>query len=138
MDHAFDRFKRTPANFRALRDMVGFKQDEFADIVGVDRSTVRRWDSGKEPLTEAAWNTLGAMADEHFGLVGDLMGDIQASCDIPEGTAAVRLPYYRSVNDYHGDADWMSANKAAHAAAERLLELGYEVEFVYPEAQLEA
>ena len=125
MDNAFEQFEKTPANFRALRDMVGFKQDEFADIVGVDRSEVRRWDAGKAPVSSEAWNTLRAMVDEHFALVRALMGDVV--CPVcPEASEAVpiQLPYYRSANDYHGDADWMSANKAAHAAAERLLELG--------------
>lgn len=130
MDSAFDLFEKTPANFRALRDMVGFKQDEFADIVGVDRSEVRRWDAGKAPVSEAAWNTLRAMVEEHFALVRALMGDI--ACKNPtEDSTPIVLPYYRSGADYTGNADWMSANKASHAAAERLLELGYRVNFVY-------
>lgn len=131
MSSAFDQFAKTPANFRALRDMVGFKQDEFADIVGVDRSEVRRWDAGKAPVSPDAWNTLRAMVDEHFALVRALMGNIACPETAAEDAQPVQLPYYRSANDYHGDADWMSANKAAHAAAERLLELGYPVEFVY-------
>lgn len=131
MDHAFDQFEKTPANFRALRDMVGFKQDEFADIVGVDRSEVRRWDAGKAPVSAKAWDILRAMVEEHFALVHGLMGDIRGPEGPGEDAAPVALPYYRSANDYHGDADWMSANKAAHAAAERLLELGHRVNFVY-------
>ena len=135
MDYSFDRFDKTPANFRALRDMVGFKQDEFADIVGVDRSAVRRWDSGKEAILTRAWTTLQAMVDEHFALVADLMGDAAdaGATEFAEGERpTVELPYYRSADSYRGSADWMSANKAAHAAAERLLQLGYRVSFVYP------
>lgn len=135
MEYTFDRFDKTPANFRALRDLVGFKQDEFADIVGVDRSAVRRWDAGKEPILPRAWNTLQAMVDEHMALVSNLMGDAAGAFapEGPEGEApTVELAYYRSADSYRGSADWMSANKAAHAAAERLIELGYRVSFVYP------
>ena len=73
MEYAFDSFEHTPANFRALRDMVGFKQDEFADIVGADRSEVRRWDSGKAPIPEVAWRALQGLVDDHFAAVHDVV-----------------------------------------------------------------
>lgn len=132
MEYTFDRFDKTPANFRALRDMVGFKQDEFADIVGVDRSEVRRWDSGKAPIPPRAWSTLQAMVDEHMALTASLMGEAAGTFAPEEEPPTVELAYYRSADSYRGDTDWMSANKAAHAAAERLIELGYRVSFAYP------
>lgn len=130
MDNALDRFDRTPANFRVLRDMIGFKQDEFADIVGVDRSAVRRWDSGKEAIPDSAWRALEGLVDDHFALVEDL---VSRSGMLTSPDEPVKIPYYRSYNDFTGEGDWQSADTAARAAAERLLELGYRVEFVYPQ-----
>ena len=125
-----ERFDRTPANFRALRDMVGFKQETFADFAGVDRSVVRRWEAGKEQITEAAWRILENLCRDHFEAVEDCMPHGEDAD--PEKTV-VQLMYYRSADDYKSDMmDWMAADTAARAAAERLLELGYKVEFVYP------
>jgi transcriptional regulator with XRE-family HTH domain len=134
MASVFERFNRTPANFRALRDMVGFKQDEFASIVDVDRSAVRRWDSGKEAVPEVAWRVLEGLVDDHFALVGDLVATAgsEAAPAQERGGEPVRLTYYRSRDDFSGEGDWQSASNAARAAAERLLQLGYTVEFVYP------
>ena len=119
MEYAFDSFEHTPANFRALRDMVGFKQDEFADIVGADRSEVRRWDSGKAPIPEVAWRALQGLVDDHFAAVHDVV-TLAGKVSDPE-SEPVRIAYY-----------WVSADNAARAAAERLIELGYRVEFFYP------
>ena len=130
MEYAFDSFEHTPANFRALRDMVGFKQDEFADIVGADRSEVRRWDSGKAPIPEVAWRALQGLVDDHFAAVRDVV-TLAGKVSDPE-SEPVRITYYRSFNDFTGEGDWVSADNAARAAAERLIELGYRVEFFYP------
>ncbi len=130
MQNVFDTFEHTPANFRALRDMVGFKQDEFADIVGADRSEVRRWDSGKSPVPEVAWRALQGLVEDHFAAVNDIV-TLAGKLSDPENDR-VRIAYYRSFNDYDGQGDWVSADNAARAAAERLLELGFKVEFFYP------
>ncbi len=130
MDNIFESFEHTPANFRALRDMVGFKQDEFADIVGADRSEVRRWDSGKSEIPDVAWRALQGLVEDHFAAVNDVV-TLAGKLDDPE-TEKVRIAYYRSFNDYDGAGDWVSADNAARAAAERLLELGFKVEFFYP------
>ena len=125
-----DQFARTPANFRALRDMVGVKQDEFADIVGVDRSDIRRMDGGKAPISDSAWAALRALLDEHSQWVADLMGGTRKT--EPGGTP-VRLVYYRSFEDYHGSyGTWVEANIVARESAARLMALGYNVEFFYP------
>ena len=130
MAGTFDSFEHTPANFRALRDMVGFKQDEFADIVGADRSEVRRWDSGKAPIPEVAWRALEGLVGDHFGAVRDIVTLAGKVSD--KEAEPVRIAYYRSFNDFDGEGDWVSADNAARAAAERLIELGYKVEFYYP------
>ena len=130
MDNVFDSFEHTPANFRALRDMVGFKQDEFADIVGADRSEVRRWDSGKSDIPDVAWRALQGLVEDHFAAVSDTVALAGKLAD--PANEKVRIAYYRSFNDYTGEGDWVSADNAARAAAERLLELGFHVDFYYP------
>ncbi len=130
MANAIEGFERTPANFRALRDMVGIKQDEFAEIMGVDRSEVRRMDGGKEPISDLAWRTLAALLDEHLDWVADNMRSAKKRepDDIP-----VKIAYYRSFEDYDQDfGDWVQADLVARESAARLMELGYRVEFVYP------
>ena len=138
MAHRIDDFERTPANFRALRDMVGMKQDEFAELVGVDRSEIRRMDGGKQEIDDLAWSTLGALLDEHLEWVGDLTSHAIKKGGNPEDPDAqpVRLSYYRSYEDYDQDfGSWMQADLVARAAAERLMQLGFRVEFVYPPAR---
>lgn len=130
MEMSFDDFEHTPANFRALRDLVGFKQEEFADIVGADRSEVRRWDSGKAPIPEVAWRALQGLVEDHFAAVRDVVS-LAGKVEDP-ATQPVRIAYYRSYNDFTGQGDWVSADNAARAAAERLIELGFKVEFYYP------
>lgn len=129
MADLIERFSRTPANFRALRDMIGMRQDEFAEIVGVDRSAIRRMDGGKEPISDSAWSALSALLDEHEQWVGDNM---RAAERTKPGGEPVRLVYYRSFEDYDEDfGDWVSADVVARECAVRLLALGYRVEFFY-------
>ena len=135
MARRIDDFERTPANFRALRDMVGMKQDEFAEMVGVDRSEIRRMDGGKQEISDLAWHSLGALLDEHIDWVDSLTS--RATKRKGDGTEPdgepVRLVYYRSYEDYDQDyGSWMQADLVARAAAERLLQMGFSVEFVYP------
>jgi DNA-binding transcriptional regulator YiaG len=44
----------TGAEFKALRVKFGVGQQRFADFVGVNVSTVRRWETGDQPLPKWA------------------------------------------------------------------------------------
>lgn len=79
--------------FAERRKACGFSQEEFAEAVGVDRSTVQRWENGK--TGPQPWQrpkiikALGVTADELDGL---LIPDAYAQPQPPGGWNSLKAP----------------------------------------------
>lgn len=54
ISRAKDGGRMTKREFRALREKLGIEQQRFADFVGVNVSTVRRWEVCDQPLPKWA------------------------------------------------------------------------------------
>lgn len=74
---------------RQARSRLGYSQQQLADILGVSRSTVAMWESGK---SRPDLNMLRRLAAALHTTVSELLGEEQT--EMPRG---VRIPVYGSV-----------------------------------------
>ena len=61
---------RGPEAVRWLRKQARLKQDELGDLLGQNRNTMRRWESGEVAISPASW----------LALVGLVEADSRAFC----------------------------------------------------------
>ena len=123
------RDERSKAEFRAMREGVGLSQADLAHDLGVNRSSVKRWErpdvDGYAPPDEA-WQLLDT-------LVARQDAAVRAESESPTGL--VTLPHYRSQEQYEARGHAGSfgiANATAWALAGTLRRRGVEVRFVEP------
>jgi transcriptional regulator with XRE-family HTH domain len=83
---------------------VGFSQEEFAERLGIDRSTVARWEAGEnEPLP---W--LRPKLARVLEVSIDQLGELLAEADVPEDLVDERLGH---VLEHPGSVDLLTAAK---------------------------
>ena len=122
------------ADFRALRETLGFTRENVADACGVSVHSVKRWENPKESKMppEDAWNLLRD-AEEDRKMVMEKALSVVAEV----GGDAVQLTYWRSQEQYDslggGDGFYGVANANARAVAECLKDEGVLVEWSYPD-----
>jgi transcriptional regulator with XRE-family HTH domain len=75
----------TPAEFRTIREYMGFTLDEIAAYLGLSPRTVRNWEQGKYPIAD------GAAAELH-----DLVAFTHSYIDARSAEATGPLATYRS------------------------------------------
>ncbi|MGM9652744.1 MAG: LexA family protein [Eubacteriales bacterium] len=75
--------------YRQARSRLGYSQQQLADILGVSRSTVAMWESGK---SRPDLNMLRRLAAALHTTVSELLGEEQT--EMPHG---VRIPVFGSV-----------------------------------------
>ena len=84
--------ERSKLELRALREIVGLSQADMAEALGVNRTTVKRWE---RPDSDGY-----TPPDDAFELLDNLVAqqDATVSAALAEhgGDAAVTLPYYRT------------------------------------------
>ena len=126
--------EKTKANFRALREMCGLSQQDVADAADVNRRSVKRWEeSGNdwEP-PEDVWEWILACAEVQAETV-----DAAVSAAMAHPGGAVQVTYYRTQEQFDAmgrdDGPYGMANANSRLAAHRLMALGREVEFSYPD-----
>ena len=131
---------RTKAGFRALRDRVGFSQQNMADALGVRVRTVKRWEDPSHPSMppDAAWDLLGSLCDAQRQAVETCYEQAaRAVEDHGRMPDSVVMTYFRDQEMYDAygrdDGPYGVANANARAAAAQLERLGLEVEFRYPQ-----
>lgn len=129
--------ERTKANFMYMREASGITQSQAAEALGVSNDTLRKWEkpSGSEP-PEDAWAYIEEAYETHIWAVDSA---VEAFLDANDeyGTERASFTYYRNQTQYDRmgrDIGYFTrANANARAAAERILAMGFEVEFRYPE-----
>ena len=131
--------KRTLAEFRATREMVGMTQGMLAQALGVEARSVRRWESPSAPQVppQDAWDVLDAALTNQRHAVAAALGEVdriaQEQGTYPENAA---LPYWTSQEAYDSGHytgadgyDWRMANATLRTLAYALHERGINVEW---------
>lgn len=59
------------AVFKAARESADLTQQDLADVLGADKTTLQAWETGRRPLTSARAGTLVAVRTELLGLGAD-------------------------------------------------------------------
>lgn len=129
---------KTKADFRARREMVGLRQGDVADALGVTVMSVNRWerDGFNEP-PDAAWNLIRYYEMQQERVVAEVVDSF------PDGSTA-EITIYRTQQEYdavqalYGREDrgsFGAANASALEAARTLDALGVEVRFRYPDVE---
>lgn len=86
--------RMTPAEFRVVREWLGFPVEWLAAHLGVSARTIRYWEAGKHPIPDSVRleiERLEAYTGEFVGRVVD------ALLDVPDPVVVT----YRSDADYH-------------------------------------
>ena len=121
--------KRTKADFKALRELVGMSQQVLADALRVDKRSIQRWEADGnawEPPRDA-WNVLDAARERQRWVVDEALTIADENPRIP-----VNLTYWRAQGDFEqaGHAgDYQMANANARLIAHVLESEGREVSF---------
>lgn len=130
---------KTKANFKAMRESLGMSQQLLADIMDVNKFSVKRWESVSfdKYAPEEAWDIL-----EHYQELQQQV--IQAGLDRVILTHAdlgslneVNLTYWFNEEEYEkahpGEGRfWQMANANSRILAYLLRDQGYKVTFDFP------
>ncbi len=135
--------QRTKANFRALRETVGMSQAHLAKELGIDSRSVRRWEDPKEKSCnprEFAWDILEEARRAQLAAYDAAVTAVEDTADeAGAASKSVTLSYWPNAASYaraHPEEDpacWQMANANARLAAHALAEMGYDVEFAFPD-----
>lgn len=126
----------TEADLRAMREACGITRQELAGMLEVSSSTVKKWERGEKPVPQDAVDLVLSLFDRHEDVV---QAAVDAFLDAHEdtGVETATITYFRGQDQYdaHGrdPGSYHMANANARAAAERIVGLGFEVEFRYPD-----
>lgn len=131
---------RSKAEFKALREMVGYSQNDLAAALEVKQLSVVRWESpAYEQLAPLeAWQLLDDAAILQKQIVTFALAKVEEiEQRLGREPDAVELPYYSSAEDYaeHGQyagdgSGWKRANANARATFSALSALDYQVKWV--------
>ena len=125
------------ARFRAIRETCGVSQAQVARAMGVREITVRRWESGRTPVPPDAGEWLLEAAEEHQRGVDEA---VERIAGLPKGST-VAMTYYRSqeqadIEAGPGEAGpYAFLNAITRSAAERLAQMGYSIDYAYPDEE---
>mgnify|MGYP004644892239 CR=1 FL=1 len=131
---------RTKADFRALRETVGFSQHALAAELGVRPLSVKRWErpdiEGYNPPDDA-WQLLDAYLMTHDQMVAETFAEVEKQVKaLGRKPDCIPVTYYRDqgmFNEFGRDEGCYGiANANARALAGMLRRAGYHVEFRYP------
>lgn len=128
------------ADFRALREQVGFSQQDVADLMGVNVSSAKRWERPDYPFSipDAAWELLESAYELQRQEVEYAVDQIVHAASVTRqgSRLPVVLSYWRTQADYdeahpNQPGPYGQANAISRAVAEKARALGFEVDFVY-------
>lgn len=132
--------ERTKAEFRALRETVGFSQHALAAELGVSPLSVKRWErpdiDGYNPPADA-WNLLDSYLATHDQMVAEIFAEVRRQVKaIGHKPDCIPITYYRDQAQFDAlgrdEGYYGVANANARALAGKLRRAGYTVEFSYP------
>ncbi len=131
--------ERTKANLRALRDLVGYSQQDLAGALGVNPRSVKRWEDPAQPYwaPDAAWDVLEEALGVQRRMVDYAVSQVErVTGEAGRAPASVPVTYFRDqrMYDEHGrdGGDYQIANANARAIWRELDALGYPAELRYP------
>lgn len=132
--------ERTKAEFRALRETVGFSQHALAAELGVSPLSVKRWErpdiDGYNPPADA-WDMLDSYLAAHDRMVAEMFAEVRRQVKaIGRKTDCIPITYYRDQAQLDAlgrdEGYYGVANANARDLAGKLRRAGYTVEFRYP------
>lgn len=133
----------TKADFRAMRELVGYSQQALASVLGIDQRTIRRWEDETcdSHASEEAVELLQSALSVQSQMVDYALQVAEAqSNDFGKAPKVIHLTYYRDQDSYDRfgrDEGYCGiANANSRAAAAELKRHGYEVEFRYPSEEV--
>ena len=131
--------EHSKAEFRAIREMVGYTQQALADVLGVKVLSVKRWELPSYPqrAPQDAWDILYSALDRQSEVVEYALAKV-AEIEKETGHApdSINLRYWANEDEYiqfSTDAelgvadDWRMANANALRCAAVLMSAGYAV-----------
>lgn len=129
------------ATFRALRETTGISQRLIAETLGVEERSVKRWERGDRAVPNDVAEWIEDMVRDHDAAVSQTVRELQKMVkEIDDGQPPIDLTYYRTQAEYdlagRDEGDYGMVCARARSIAEALRELGYEVEFNYPEIKV--
>ena len=136
--------KRTKANLRALRDLVGYSQQDLAGALGVNPRSVKRWEDpdGEYWAPDAAWEVLEHALDVQRQMVDYAVAQCErVSEEAGRMPSSVPVTYFRDQRMYdewgRDPGSYGIANANARAVWRELDAMGYPVEMRYPVPEAE-
>lgn len=132
--------ERTKAEFRALRETVGFSQHALAAELGVSPLSVKRWErpdiDGYNPPADA-WDLLDSCLAAHDRMVAETFAEVRRQVKaIGRKPECIPITYYRNQAQFDAlgrdEGYYGVANANARDLAGKLRRAGYTVEFRYP------
>ena len=132
--------ERTKAEFRAMREAVGFSQQALASKLGVRPLSVKRWErpdiDGYYPPADAR-DLLDSYIAKHDQMVTEAFAEVRRQVKaIGRKPDCIPITYYRDQAQYDAlgrdEGYYGVANANARALSGKLRRAGYTVEFRYP------
>lgn len=137
--------EKTKANFRALREILGYTQINIAEKFGVTPYSVKRWerpDRERNNPPDAAWDFLVSEFTELCESAGESVEKLLEVLENTDGEIEepITLAYYRTQQDLdrfsnnvpgYVDCNYEAVNRITRAVALFLYDLDIPFEFVY-------
>ena len=122
--------ERTGAEFRAMRDTIGWTQREAGDAMGFPESTVKKWENPKAgwDVLPVAWDWMDKRMADHVAEVDRLIEKAHKVAD--SGKRPINFAYFRN-GMRTGGAPAGAMNARAREAASFIESEGYPVRFVW-------
>lgn len=127
--------ERTPADLKAARELCGLSQQALADLLGVNKRSVKRWERGDNPAPQDAWDVIDRQLEHHDAAVEHaemLLDQMEQADNLP---SEVTLTYWRDQAEYdaHGrdEGYYGCANANARTVADVLRANGVPCSFRY-------
>lgn len=92
------------ADLKAARELCGLSQQALADLLNVNKRSVKRWERGDNPAPQDAWDAIDKQLARHDAAIeyADMLLDQMEQADKP--ASEVILTYWRDQAEYdaHG------------------------------------
>lgn len=129
--------QRKCAEVKAMREMIGMSQTDFAEVMGVTRRQAIRWERDTTPPARAC-ETLERYVMRKAKAVESALETVERVTDqMGHAPDLVPITYYRNQAEYdelgRDEGPYAVANTNARAVAEALMARGIAVEFRYPD-----
>jgi hypothetical protein len=131
---------RTPADMRAVRDIVGLRIEDLANDCNIAVRTLRSWEKQGQDwfIPDDICVYLEKLLDNYNNGVNIALDQVSAIIETMEGAPSeIPLTYYQNQNQYdlygRDKGNYRLVNAITRGVAEVLINDGYNVRFVYPE-----